>query len=85
MRLIDADALAEDVKAAKSNSGMGAVVADTILRYVKRCPTIDAVEVVRCKQCLYCKRSADGAYFCDWHRDFFQVFPSDYCSNGERK
>ena len=45
-RLIDANALLEDLEAAKNNSGMGVIVANTLMRYVKRCPTVGAVEVV---------------------------------------
>lgn len=46
MRLIDADALVDDITAASDNAGMGAVIARTLIRYVKRAPTIDAVPVV---------------------------------------
>ena len=45
-RLIDANVLIEDLEAAEANAGMGAVVARTLIRYVKRCATVDAVEVV---------------------------------------
>ena len=45
MRLIDADALIEDLEAAKANNGMGGMVASALVRYVKRCSTIDAVPV----------------------------------------
>ena len=45
-RLIDANALIEDLEAAKANNGMGGIVASTLIRYVKRCPTVDAAEVV---------------------------------------
>ena len=45
MRLIDADALIEDLVAAKENGGMGSVVAETLIRYVKRCDTVDAEKV----------------------------------------
>ena len=41
VRLIDANALIEDVTAAEENAGMGAVVAGTLRRYVDRRPTID--------------------------------------------
>lgn len=54
-RLIDADALLEDLKSAKTNCGMCAVMTGTLIRYVKLRPTIDAVEVVhgRWKQARY--------------------------------
>ena len=42
MRPIDADLLLEDISAAEKNSGMGAVVAGTLRRYVMRQPTLKA-------------------------------------------
>lgn len=46
----------------------------------------DVVEVVRCKDCAYC-RYVDGAevYRCD-RRGYYaeEVKPDDYCSRGER-
>ena len=45
-RLIDANELIEDLEAAKANAGMDGMVASVLVRYVKRCPTVDAVEVV---------------------------------------
>ena len=41
VRLVDANALIEDITAAEENAGMGAVVAGTLRRYVNRRPTID--------------------------------------------
>ena len=50
-------------------------------------PTADAVEVVRCKDCAYC-RYVDGAgiYRCD-RRGYYseEIKPFDYCSYGERR
>lgn len=41
MRMIDADSVLEDIAAAKDHGGMGAIVAGTLKRYIKRQPTID--------------------------------------------
>ena len=41
VRMIDANALIEDITAAEENAGMGAVVAGPLRRYVNRRPTID--------------------------------------------
>ncbi len=50
-------------------------------------PTADVVEVVRCKDCAYC-RYVDGEdiYKCD-RRGYYseEVKPTDYCSYGERR
>ena len=43
---IEREALLEDIEAAKENGGMGAVVAETLARYVKRQPSADAAPVV---------------------------------------
>ena len=92
MRLIDADALIEDLEAAKANNGMGGIVASALIRYVKRCSTIDAVPVVRCKDCKHYK---PGKYFNDinfCHRlpyyaekGGLNVADADFCSYGERR
>lgn len=52
--LISRKALLEDIKAAKENGGMGAVVADTLSRYVKRQPAVDARPVVGHKFSVGC-------------------------------
>ena len=50
-------------------------------------PRVDAVEVVRCKDCKY--RIFDEVtkeWFCNsWHSGFVYVKPNDFCSYGERK
>lgn len=40
-RLIDANTLLEDIDIAKEKGGMGTVVANTLMRYIKRQSTID--------------------------------------------
>lgn len=92
-RLIDANALVEDLEAAKANNGMGALVASTLIRYVKRCTTVDAVEVVRCKDCHYYDAPEDGDAlgYCRNGRlaasYASEIYPEpDYfCAYGERK
>lgn len=48
-------------------------------------PTIDAVPVVRCKDCRYFHRFTDWAD-CDFH-EWYRAEPNenDYCSRGERR
>ena len=50
-------------------------------------PYVDAVEVVRCKDCKYYDSFNNGRNgMCCIHIDAFKVFyPNDYCSYGERK
>lgn len=44
-------------------------------------PTVDAVEVVRCRECIH----SDDGWLCDSPFHGGRTFPGDYCSNGERK
>ena len=49
-------------------------------------PTVDAVEVVRCKDCIYYKQGAFKEYaggLCNYHH--LHMGDSDYCSYGERR
>ena len=47
-RLIDANALITNLRTFK---GLGSMVAETLVRFTEKQPTVDAVEVVRCKDC----------------------------------
>lgn len=80
MRLIDADALLKDVLTA----GIG----KTIIEYsesdigymIRKRPTVDAVEVVRCGECKYHNKPN-----CPIRRSFNWTDDNDFCSYGERK
>ncbi len=59
---------------------------------VSKQPTADAVEVVRCEKCEYCKvsypakeigKEAIEGYFCNLFQKY--MLPTDFCSYGERK
>ena len=85
-RLIDANALKEKAEP-EEVTGEGIVYVQDI----DEAPTVDAVEVVRCKDCKHFDNS-EGIQWCkinskfypggfDWHS-----FPEDgFCSYGERK
>lgn len=45
-------------------------------------PTIDAVEVVRCKDCKFFVSDGGALKECDYHEIY--VLDDDYCSYGER-
>ena len=50
---------------------------------IDKAPTIDAVPVVRCRECIYCFWQEDNLVYCDnFERD---MMPDDFCSVGERK
>ena len=62
-------------------------VAEVIVALAKDMPTVDAVEVVRCKDC---KHWHEGTGRCDQHshyeQDEFNEFDRDYfCACGERR
>ena len=82
-RLIDANAL---IKEANAEGAYGYVDANQI----SEVPTIDAVEIVRCKDCKHYrpqKKSAhweDRANYCDRFVTI-KTRPYDFCSYGKRK
>ena len=74
MRLIDADALEEYL----NNKIFGA--AGKIKAWIDAQPTVDAVSVVRCKDCKHLDRASRFCFKCmDWVKDTW------YCANGERR
>lgn len=88
MRLIDADALKHMVKSMNFASLFVDVtrVLYSVGIEIDNAPTIDAVEVVRCRDCKYNPRYCD-----DWEEDhcvwMYDQMPEDddYCSYGERR
>lgn len=90
MRLIDADKMAVD----ESEAYMSAQVQITddlkwlvnfaahskIQRIIADTPTVDAVPVVRCKECKW----AGGDFVC-YRGVMVQHKPEDFCSYGERR
>ena len=89
MRLIEADALHEKVKMETNPYGKPTIDYDSgvkVLEWIEQAPTVDAVPVVRCKDCKYRFKnnghSKDGCPIIDaniWMDD------DDFCSHGERK
>ena len=78
-RLIDADALPKYTGYALS--------ADEVAMAVEHAPTIDAVPVVRCKDCASFRYSGmggdNGITYCASMG--IEMQPTDFCSYGERK
>lgn len=54
------------------------------LRCIEQAPTVDAVPVVRCKDCARCV-THKGIPICNKWRTFPEVELDDFCSYGERK
>lgn len=89
MRLIDAD---EAYKVLTDYYHHGTEVQHNALKEaIERVPTVDAVEVVRCKDCRYYHvylegngHTEKGYGACDWINDK-SVREDHFCSWGERK
>ena len=76
MRLIDADALLKDIN--DYPYGYRGMIKDTIARQ----PTVDAVEVIRCKDCKWRGEPGCAVYIVD---ESDRPKDDDFCSWGERK
>ena len=76
MRLIDANALWEQISNAKPND---------VLALIEDAPTVDAVPVVRCKDCTYWGRNAETQTHKDCMNLPFMTPPGFYCKWGERR
>ena len=71
--------------------GYGSYNLDFVFQWLSECfeiedaPTVDAVEVVRCKDCKYRKRPlfAGNGIYCVENRRHFEL--DDFCSYGERR
>lgn len=83
MRLIDADKLFP-YGAVPYVENDGFKTADKLYGIIKNAPTVDAVEVVRCKDCIYCTNIGMTS---DCFKSYGMTFvnPDDFCSYGERK
>lgn len=55
-----------------------------LTRNIKAIPAVDAVEVVRCKDCKWLYDEMDD-YCCRSHRGLVLICENSYCSYGERK
>ena len=98
MRLIDADKLEAAIQGTASDVAMNAPYEPEwftrlaqrqveILNIVDEMPTVDAVPVVRCKDCRFW---SDGVPGCTDHVKvckigFYMIHENGYCVHGERK
>lgn len=67
---------------------------ESFIRFVERQHTADVVEVVRCKDCRFCRNLPNGLCYA-WTEPYDNdrgykgevhcVEPDDFCSSGERK
>ena len=96
MRLIDADVIPalfdEEFKETRKLIQQGETHLDNLAegfteaaRVIRKMPTIDAVSVVRCKDCIHCYEQF-GLLFCTCGPNVDCVVPPEfYCADGKRK
>lgn len=82
VRPIDAKSY-EDVLYCKINRVQLAAGIQSALAMLRKEPTIDAVPVVRCKECKF--RALDNGYFLCNRKMVGMVRPDSFCSFGERE
>jgi hypothetical protein len=85
--LISRSALIERLKIAKSKmkcviNGIKAVDIGAVIEFVGNAPAVDAVEVVRCKDC---KHYLKAMMFCEHPEGLEVPDKMDFCSYGERR
>ena len=95
MRLIDADALIKHlddaIQDAKSNGEICDYWEDdrsNLLYYLDTAPSVDAVEVVLCKDCKHVTTDATCCLVCGrsgMGLKPYHVYHDDFCSYGERR
>lgn len=89
--LISRTALIEEYEWLKSQVNASSVPEiEEHIKRVNNAPAVDAVEVVRCKDCKFRKSAFNGEdYFCTvWDADESEtayVTETDFCSYGERR
>lgn len=92
MKLIDADALKEKAFFHEIDNVSYVEEED-----IDNAPTVDAVQVVQCKDCRwwdkkdganygYCHAAKHGYYSKHWEISIYRTYESDfYCADGERR
>lgn len=83
--LIDATPLVEDLELlAKHEDSLRQSVILGVVHKIKTQSSIDAVEVVRCKDCKHLYDAMDD-YCCMSHKGLVKICENSFCSYGERK
>lgn len=86
MRLIDADALKARMIAFMAGASTTYLVAENIMMMINQADTVDAVPVVRCKDCMHDGLSTCAiCYIENKTLAFINHDPDFYCAYGERK
>ena len=84
-RLIDSDEARRRIIAFATGLHSEVLPVDTVMMLLIQMPTVDAVPVVRCRECKHCDPEN---HHCDHHMGTSAPLrrkPDDFCSYGERK
>ena len=84
-RMIDADALREQLVWCKEQAGRFDTYWDDVIERLDSLPTIDAVPVVRCKDCIYRNDTEKGKALMWLPCEEVRKGDNWYCAEGERK
>ena len=86
MRVIDADGLRRRIVAFCTGCSTTYLTVENIVMMINQANTVDAVPVVRCRDCVYAqsaKINKKGFLICPASR--MEITDDDFCSYGERK
>ncbi len=92
MRLIDADALQKEIERKSPYAGLPMAAHICTLELLQYAPTVDAVPVVRCRDCIH-YRNFSGRDMCAKNAIFLNgdevglhaTGADDFCSYGKRR
>ncbi len=84
-RLIYANDLWTDIMMLPHNGDI--ISSEDVEQAILEAPTVEAVEVVRCKECKHFKRICEGSgrFMCMIPNGLIAAKEDDFCSYGERK
>ena len=87
-RLIDADAIEHCLVIGGRRHGK-TIISEIIRRAIQTAPTVDAVPVIRCKDCKHYYEKewvvGGGSYTSCWYQTIANAQPNDFCSRAERR
>ena len=79
-RLIDANVLKRHMTKAFEMCGINFITKNDVLYCIEHSDTVDAVEVVRCKDCVWWDKEVEWC-----NREWGRVKENHFCAYGERK
>ena len=89
IKLIDKEALENAIEGAVEimrSHGLDIMSASVPIAIIKAAPTVDAVPVVRCRDCVWYTDNGRDAPVCDnLHRMYIHRRGDWFCANGERR